>query len=50
MNEEDGDSDSDFNPDIVDEVPTKRKRPPVARKSTTPGKKGIYKFQIIFLW
>lgn len=39
MNEEGSDSDSDYNPDVIDEMSLKRKRP-VARKSTTPGRRG----------
>lgn len=39
VNEEGSDSDSDYNPDLIEEMSLKRKRP-MARKSTTPGRRG----------
>ena len=41
MNEEGNDSDSDYNPDVIEEMSLKRKRP-MARKSTTPGRRGEF--------
>jgi hypothetical protein len=41
MNEEGSDSDSDYNPDVIEEMSLKRKRP-MARKSTTPGRRGEF--------
>jgi hypothetical protein len=41
VNEEGSDSDSDYNPDVIEEMSLKRKRP-MARKSTTPGRRGEF--------
>ena len=41
VNEEGSDSGSDYNPDVIEEMSLKRKRP-MARKSTTPGRRGEF--------